>query len=493
MKKYDFLFIKTILLCLLVICFIPGCKDDDSVINKDMPGYVFAEGAVAQIINKEVKEGESEKQGVAFKLRAKTDGDVEISFGYDELLVRYVNDKKKKDYVAFPQDLVSFSKQEVTVRAGEISSDSIELIIKYGKALEKNKEYLIPIKASVKKGAVLVPEKDSYLAIVVKPIVDNTVKTTGIKIFNCVEINNINPLNSLDFKLKESGKYLFDAVILFSPNMHYNHKTKKVQISLNEKNRFLFDNAEKYIKPLQDEGIKVLFAMTPHGKLDGLANPAGISNLTDEACRDFALELKKFNDKFGLDGVFLDDEYGYNYADGKGDPGVLLPQWSPNASSRLAYEIKKAMPDKWVVIYAYHYLVRMTKTEGKLPGEFVDYILPDYYITDDFSERYEGLPKERMGYFSMNFGNTWFRESFVPGFEDLRAKGYGANMVYDIDPTKSSFKGKPAWGQNDQSQLEILQDLAKTLFDEDLDYNDDVYKSDWSHLSGEGHKEWSEK
>jgi len=476
MKKFNLCSLKSLLVSAFIIFSITSCKDDGKdgpVINEDIPGYVFAEGAVAQIVNKEVKEGETQNQSFVFKLRAKSKENVEITFNYDESLVKHVNDKNKKNYIVFPQDLVNFSKKDVTVETGQTTSDSIEVTIKYSKSLEKNKEYLIPVKASVKKGTVSIPEKDSYLAIVVKPVADNTTKSTGIKIFSCMEINDANPLNHLSFKLKESGKYLFDAVILFSANMQYNEATKKVHLSLNPKNKFLFDNAEKYIKPLQDEGIKVLFSVLPHH------TAAGLSNLTDETCKAFAAELKKFNDKYGLDGVFFDDEYGYK---GAGDPSVLLPKPSISASSRLAYETKNVMPDKWVTVYAYSHLRSMQAVEGKKPGEFVDYALPDYFDNSDYTLTFEGLSKKQAGISSLPLSSVlpWNETYLNTGLQQLRDEGFGANMVYALNPDKYI----------ESSQLKVLEAVTRILFDDELLYDGKTYSSEWADKEGDP-EEWT--
>lgn len=484
MKITNFLSIKPLIISAIAFFLLTCCENDnDDNFGKNY-GYANAENAIAQKVSMELSIDETVEKTFNFIARRKVTEDVIISYKYDASLSESINAKTGKDYPVFPQSLINLSKETVTVPSGQMESDEITIQITNNlDVLEENKEYIIPLKASIIQGDIAIPEKDSYIAFIVKVLGDKTNKSTGIKIFSCIEINHYNPLNHLNFKLKNSEKYLFDAVILFSTNMHYNHKTKKVQISLNEQNRFLFANIEKYVKPLQEEGIKVLFGLTPHGALDGLANPAGISNLTNEECKKFALEIKKFNDHFGLDGIFLDDEYGYNIADGYGDPGVLLPEWSYEASSRLAYEIKQIMPDKFVTVYTYQSLGSMVEVEGTKPGNFVDYIFPDYYVYYDYTQGFEGLPRERAGIWSINLQQPWWT-GVEENLKKLRNDGYGANMVYGLDPEDL--------GPSSQ-QLEILEDLTRTLFDDELVYTDIVYKSDWSHLSGEGHKEWTEE
>ncbi len=480
MKITDFLSIKPLLISILALLSLTCCESDNSDDLGINYGYANAENAVAQKVSMELKINETLDKTFNFIARRKVTENVTISYQYDKSLGEVINARMQKNYPVFPQSLIKLSKETVTIPSGEIESDEITMQITNDlSVLEENKEYIIPLKANIVEGNLTIPEKDSYISFIVKVLGDKTDKSTGIKIFSCMEINHHNPLNHLNFKLKNSDKYLFDAVILFSANMHYNHNTKKVQISLNEQNRFLFKNIEKYVRPLQEEGIKVLFGLTPHGALDGLANPAGISNLTNEECKRFAMEIKKFNDKFGLDGIFLDDEYGYNTADGQGDPSVLLPTWSYDASSRLAYEIKQVMPDKLVTVYTYMYLGAMVEVEGVKPGGFIDYILPDYYVPLDYTQYFEGVPRERAGVWSINLQQLWW-QGVEEDLKKLRKDGYGANMVYGLNP-------------EDLTQLETLETLTTILFDDELVYTDNIYESDWSHLSGEGHKEWTEE
>lgn len=477
MKTYNYTqLFKILLITAFAIFFATSCNDNEDDSLGPLYGYASSENAIAQKVNLELKMEQSVERKFNFVSRRKAAEDIDISYQYDASLVDVINKKLNKNYIAYVPESFSLSKDIVTIKSGNMVSDSITIDIKYNETMEMGKEYIIPLRASVKKGELIIPEKDSYIAFIVKSLGDNTEKSTGIKVFSCMEINNENPLNHLNYKLKNSDKYLFDVVILFSTNVHYNHKTKKVQISLNEQNRFLFDNIDKYVKPLQDVGIKVIFGLTPHGALDGLSNPVGISNLTDDACREFALEIKRFTDHYGLDGIFLDDEYGYNKGDGPGDPSVLLPTWSYEASSRLAFEIDKVMPDKIVSIYAYSYLGQMVNVEGKEPGTFVDYVLPDYGDSRDYSEMYKGVPMSGLGINSINLPG-WNIENQM---KQLRERGFGANMVYGLKANYSSHN-------------ESLEILTKALFDDELVVKDEYYKSDWSHLSGEKHKNWSDK
>ena len=65
--------------------------------------------------------------------------------------------------------------------------------------------------------------------------------------------------------------------------------------------RHILDNRDIYIRPLQEAGIRV--SLTILGNGDG----SGVANLSDEAARAFAQDLRSIVDTYGLDGVDFDD------------------------------------------------------------------------------------------------------------------------------------------------------------------------------------------
>ena len=65
----------------------------------------------------------------------------------------------------------------------------------------------------------------------------------------------------------------------------------------------VLNNREKYLKPLQDRGIKVILSIMGH------YTHAGVANMKEETAKAFAKELKIICDIYQLDGIFYDDEY----------------------------------------------------------------------------------------------------------------------------------------------------------------------------------------
>ncbi len=274
-----------------------------------------------------------------------------------------------------------------------------------------------------------------------------------------MEVNDTNPLNNLSFTLKKSGKYLIDAVILFSANINYNAETGRVYVYCNPNVQHLLDNREKYLKPLQDRGMKVLLGIL------GNHDRAAIDNLSDETARLFALDCKGMVDAYQLDGVFLDDEYSATIS--PAPAGFVEP--SRDAASRLCYELDRAMPDKLVTVYVLGGTYMLNEVDGKLPGEFIDYALHDYRQGSDLTKHYPGLPKSGMGMWSQEFNRA--RWADLSDLKDMRSKGYGAHMIFAMDPNRGTT--------NVNRQMTALQNCASAFYDDEMVFDGIKYPKDW--------------
>ncbi|MDR1232612.1 MAG: hypothetical protein LBK61_14570 [Spirochaetaceae bacterium] len=124
-----------------------------------------------------------------------------------------------------------------------------------------------------------------------------------------IEVNDDNPLNAGSYIL-EDGTYLFDYVILFAANIRNRtpcddgcSKTG-VHVHLNPNVQAILSDKAKYIKPLQDKGMKVLLGLL--GDHDGIS----FSSLNDTDRKTFIDDLKQTVELYNLDGVDFDDEWG---------------------------------------------------------------------------------------------------------------------------------------------------------------------------------------
>jgi hypothetical protein len=129
-----------------------------------------------------------------------------------------------------------------------------------------------------------------------------------------VEVNRDNILNAGSYVL-EDGTYFYDYVIIFAANIRERNCAAETSephgctkngphVHLNENVRHVLTNRNKYIKPLQDKGIKVLLGLL--GDHDGITFGA----VSDTKRAAFIADVKKVVEDYGLDGVDFDDEWG---------------------------------------------------------------------------------------------------------------------------------------------------------------------------------------
>ena len=254
----------------------------------------------------------------------------------------------------------------------------------------------------------------------------------GMKIVGVLEVNDVNPLNTLGFTMKRTGKQFFDAVVLFSANINYDSRTGRVYVSRNKNVQALLDKRDIYLRPLQKRGIKVILGIL------GNHDISGISTLSDETARAFAQEVKQVCDAYELDGVFLDDEYSDYTAAASGEiPGFV--QQSIKAASRFAYEIKKVQPERLLMAYRYGALNSGTEIDGVECGEVWDYIFNNYWVTSNPIKSFPGLRQDQAGTGSWNCSandpcipsvNRYKRLFSLDG---IREEGYGAMMIYNFN------------------------------------------------------------
>ena len=96
--------------------------------------------------------------------------------------------------------------------------------------------------------------------------------------------------------------------------------------------QFLLDNNEQFLQPLRKRGMKVILGIL------GNHDAAGVAQLSDMGCREFAKELAAYCNAYNLDGVGFDDEYSNS-------PDLSNPwfaPWSSAAASRLLYETQES-------------------------------------------------------------------------------------------------------------------------------------------------------
>lgn len=449
-------------------------------ITGEQNGYFCDETGKQDFSTVEVRSGNSLTLNIYLNATKKSETASVIELKYDQSVLDNYNASTDNEYQAFPQEAVLLDAGgSMTLAEGQQRSNTLAVNFTAVEGLVEGTTYAIPLKANVVSGPLKLTEsRQGYLIFVTIQKNLGDCDKGGCKVFTCVETNDTNPLNNLCFTLRNSGKYLFDGIILFCDNIILDENTGTVHAGVNDNIVYLLNNREKYLKPLQDRGMKVILGIMAHH------THASVANLSEETARAFARELKIMCDTYKLDGIFYDDEYDVPQIP---TPPGFVPK-SSEAAARLMYEVKKVMPDKLNITYVLGKTASFN-TEGcyfidedgirRGPEYYVDYAYIDYghepVRDQDMSDNYPGLDKSRWGMFSQEFAKgIWATEE-----ELQRVKDYNAiNFIFAYDPFRDSFS-EPINGKGEATQKTQLELTARILFDDEAVYDNNPYRKDW--------------
>lgn len=461
--------LAVLLPALLGVFVFSSCNEEVLIDTKADTGYLSTVNdvyGVLQSVENPVMKAvniykEPQNLKVIVGLTRPVDKAVDAVLEIDESLLAVYNLEHGTDWDILPVSAVSLEEDgRVLIAPGDVKSYEMEIRITPSDNLEKG-TWLLPVRLKMKTDGIKLSSEEDHLIFVVKVMGDipSTDKGNNIVTICYVECNKYNPLNAGEWTLRNSGKQLIDIVHLFAANINFNKETGRVYVKLNKNLQYILNHRDKYIKPLQDKGMKVCLSIL--GDHDG----SGVANLSDEDARYFAAELKAIVDAYGLDGVDFDDEWSeYNKY-----PLPGFPKRGPYPYARLCYETKRAMPDKICTVYYIGACIPDLSMEangfdmqidGMDPGDFIDY---SYYAQyGSWSEGWntiKGMKKSQWGPYSLDIQESWpyMLEQIVKG-------GYGVQILYDLRPNS---------GQS------LIKAVAKGLYGEDAVHSGVNYGIDW--------------
>lgn len=450
-----------------------ACSEDITVGTLDENRYSTGDGSVMGYISdnngkrmfSNVEFRDAGDMYLQLKTTAKLASEATVAVSYDETILTEYNNTYGTTYEVFPQAKVILADGgTISLNKGSEQSAAMKISYTSDGSLSPEKSYVIPLRMKVTSGDFKLAEADQTRMIFIKDLtgIPDCTKyvdgAPGVKVFSCMEVNDTNPLNNLSFTLASNGKPLVDALIIFSANINYNEETGRVYIFNNENVKAILDNREKYLKPLQDRGIKIILGLL------GNHDRSGIANMSKETAQEFAKEVKAMCDAYQLDGIFVDDEYS-NYEYSNITPGFVYPGKEPAA--RLCYEVKKIQPERWVVAYCYSTTYGLPAIDGMNSGEFVDYALHDYGGSSDLTSYFPGMPKSNMGLYSQEFSQG--RTASESNLKRMRDNGYLSHMIFAMDPNRSNFA----------LQHLAMQRMARAFYDDELVFDGIKYPKDW--------------
>ena len=249
-----------------------------------------------------------------------------------------------------------------------------------------------------------------------------------------VEVNNEDLANVGRYSLAD-GSPVFDVAIIFAANMNYDGS--KAVLSLNDRVQATLDDAENQIRPLQERGIKVSLSIL------GNHQGAGIANFTSpEAAADFSAQVTAVVDRYGLDGVDLDDEYSDYGANG-------TPQPNGDSTGWLISALRNDMPDAVLSFYDIGPASAGLASEDPAVNAQLDYAWNPYYGTYSVPN-IPGLSAAQLSPAAVNFQSTPMKTVASLASRTI-ADGYGVFLTYNLSAGNqsrfvSSFT-KPLYGQ----------------------------------------------
>lgn len=482
---------RLFLMGILANCIIIGCTETEIEQKPiDETSYTITDGQKGYLRNMngqrymetiELKANTSGFMEFTLNATSKAEEISEILLKYDLGILEDYNNETGNEFEALPENSVKIENNgSLILNQNQQQTSPLRLEYTLSGTQVAGKTYVIPLYAKTKSGNLKLSETDSRFLLFLK-VAENpgdcNKGNDAVKIFSCIEVNDTNPLNHLCFKLKNSQKYLIDAVILFSDNVILDKETGTVHAGVNDNVMHVLNNREKYLKPLQDRGIKVILSIMAHH------THAGVANMKEETAKAFAKELKIICDTYQLDGIFYDDEYS--------TPEVPTPSGfdanrSYKAGARLFYEVKRIMPDRWNIAYHLNGTSDFSSEDCKFldhngekkgPEYYVDYAVADYNDYDDIIElekHYPGLPENCRGINSQEFNRGyWCTEDDLQEIKQRKA----ISFIFGMSPFRDSFR-TPPFGKND-SQLSMLEKMVRIFYDDELVYDEKPLDKDW--------------
>ncbi|MFE3658684.1 endo-beta-N-acetylglucosaminidase H [Streptomyces sp. NPDC059165] len=238
-----------------------------------------------------------------------------------------------------------------------------------------------------------------------------------------VEVNSNSLLNVGKYTLADGGGNAFDIALIFAANINYDTSTKAAYLHFNENVQRILDNAATEIRPLQQQGIKVVLSVL------GNHQGAGFANFTSQqAASAFAKEMSDAVATYGLDGIDFDDEYAEYGKNGTAQP-------NDSSFVHLVTALRANMPDKIISLYNFGPSASRLSYDGVDISSKFDYAWNPFYGT--WQVPGIALPKSQLSPAAVEIGRT--AQSTVANLARRTvSEGYGAYLTYNLDGTDRS-------------------------------------------------------
>jgi hypothetical protein len=233
-----------------------------------------------------------------------------------------------------------------------------------------------------------------------------------------IEVNNNSILDVGKYTLASNGANVFDIGIIFAANINYDTTADTAQLYFNTQVTNVLNNAATQIKPLQNQGIKVLLSIL------GNHQGAGICNFpTQSAAQHFAVLLANAVNQYGLDGIDFDDEYADYGTNGTGQPNAYSFVY-------LVTALRQLLPNKIISFYDYGPAASELSYGGVTVGSKVNYSWNAIYGTWSVPN-VPGLGKSQLGPAAIDITST-SQTTAASLAQKTVSNGYGIYLTYNL-------------------------------------------------------------
>ena len=306
------------------------------------PGAIFGEvksAAGAKMLTPIALRGDKKATGhLFFELSEPAEQEVAVTFKLDSRILDAYNQLNGTGYTMYPADkLLLENNGNVVVEAGKSKSATLALDILPGGM--EGATYAVAVSAVATAGTEKHTDNKAFIYLV-KPLAAMPEVNAGRKVKNLcyVEVNRESMLNAGEYTMKSDKSPFFDIASVFAANIRLSADDVPY-VSCNEQTRFVLDNIEQTVRPLQAKGIRV------HLSILGDHTAAGMRSLSKDAARAFAKDLKAYIDIYGFDGIDFDDEYSTYATDQAVEPYIpsdavapSIEECTPQRYADLVYE-----------------------------------------------------------------------------------------------------------------------------------------------------------
>lgn len=183
--------LKLAILALAMGSLTTACQSEYDIIEN---GVYLTDAQSSQVKRVTIDDKGASTQ-VSARLGAPAEGDVTVSYGFDASALQAYNAKNGVNYQLLPEKYYSFSETQVTIKAGEVSSALVDLVIKpFDEGVDATKKYAIPISIVSASGADVLQASSSLMILIDQVIVTTVPYLRG---GNHIVITPTEPLTGL--------------------------------------------------------------------------------------------------------------------------------------------------------------------------------------------------------------------------------------------------------------------------------------------------------